>query len=183
MLVGAGGNIAVQIGDDGVLLVDTGTRERGQGARGDPDADRQADPLHHQHAAPIPITSAATKRIGRLGSTIAGGNVGAGAGVGAGIIAHENVLNRMSAPTGKRRRIRRRRGRPTRTSRQAEGALLQRRGDRDHLHSRRRTPTATASSSSASPTSSAPATCSSRRRYPFIDLARGGSIKGDPRRR
>src|SRR3989442_1735674 len=26
---------------------------------------------------------------------------GAGAGVGAGIIAHENVLNRMSAPTGK----------------------------------------------------------------------------------
>jgi glyoxylase-like metal-dependent hydrolase (beta-lactamase superfamily II) len=38
--------------------------------------------------------------IGKLGSTIAGGNVGAGAGVGAGIIAHENVLNRMSAPTG-----------------------------------------------------------------------------------
>jgi glyoxylase-like metal-dependent hydrolase (beta-lactamase superfamily II) len=28
-------------------------------------------------------------------------SVGAGAGVGAGIIAHENVLNRMSAPTGK----------------------------------------------------------------------------------
>src|SRR5437588_4848372 len=27
MLVGAGGNIALQIGDDGVLLVDTGTTE------------------------------------------------------------------------------------------------------------------------------------------------------------
>ena len=26
MLAGAGGNIAVQIGDDGVLLVDTGSR-------------------------------------------------------------------------------------------------------------------------------------------------------------
>jgi cyclase len=39
--------------------------------------------------------------IGKLGSTIAGGNVGAGAGVGAGIVAHENVLTRMSAPTGK----------------------------------------------------------------------------------
>jgi glyoxylase-like metal-dependent hydrolase (beta-lactamase superfamily II) len=38
--------------------------------------------------------------IAKLGSTIAGGNVGAGAGVGAAVIAHENVLTRMSAPTG-----------------------------------------------------------------------------------
>jgi glyoxylase-like metal-dependent hydrolase (beta-lactamase superfamily II) len=41
----------------------------------------------------------------KAGSTIAGGNVagdlGAAAAEGAAIIAHENVLNRMSAPTGK----------------------------------------------------------------------------------
>ena len=49
----------------------------------------------------MPTTSGGNDAIGKLGSTIAGGNVGAGAGVGAGIIAHENVLNRMSAPTGK----------------------------------------------------------------------------------
>src|SRR5690606_10943382 len=29
MLIGAGGNIAVQVGDDGVLVVDTGSAERG----------------------------------------------------------------------------------------------------------------------------------------------------------
>jgi cyclase len=101
MIVGDGGNIALQVGDDGVLLVDTGTSQ-----------------LTSQLVAIVrtltdkPIryiinTSAdadhvgGNDAIGKLGSTIAGGNVGAGAGVGAGIISHENVLNRMSAPTGK----------------------------------------------------------------------------------
>jgi glyoxylase-like metal-dependent hydrolase (beta-lactamase superfamily II) len=47
-----------------------------------------------------PDHTGGNEKIARLGSTIAGGNVGIGAGVGAGVIAHENVLNRMSAPTG-----------------------------------------------------------------------------------
>ncbi len=101
MLVGAGGNIAVQIGDDGVLLVDSGTADA---------ATRVVATIRSVTDKPIRYiinTSADTdhaggnEAIGKLGSTIAGGNVGAGAGVGAGIIAHENVLNRMSAPTGK----------------------------------------------------------------------------------
>ncbi len=101
MLVGAGGNITVQIGEDGVLLVDTGTAEA---------ASQVVAAIRALTDKPIRYiinTSADSDHIGgndaigKLGSTIAGGNVGAGAGVGAGIIAHENVLNRMSAPTGK----------------------------------------------------------------------------------
>jgi cyclase len=101
MMVGAGGNITVQIGDDGVLLVDTGN---GQSAS---DVVKAVRALTDKPIRYIINTSAdpdhvgGNDAIGKLGSTIAGGNVGAGAGVGAGIIAHENVLNRMSAPTGK----------------------------------------------------------------------------------
>src|SRR5256885_2369121 len=101
MLVGAGANIALQIGDDGVLLVDSGTTES---------ASRVIATIRSLTDKPIryiintsadPDHVGGNDAIGKLGSTIAGGNVGAGAGVGAGIIAHENVLNRMSAPTGK----------------------------------------------------------------------------------
>ena len=100
MLVGAGGNIAVQVGDDGVLLVDTGLAAN---------ADKVVAVVRSLSNKPIryiinthvhPDHVGGNDTIGKLGSTIAGGNVGAGAGVGAGIIAHENVLNRMSAPTG-----------------------------------------------------------------------------------
>ena len=101
MLVGAGGNIALQISDDGVLLVDTGTTAN---------ADKVVAAVRELTNKPIryiintsadPDHVGGNDTIGKLGSTIAGGNVGAGAGVGAGIIAHENVLTRMSAPTGK----------------------------------------------------------------------------------
>jgi glyoxylase-like metal-dependent hydrolase (beta-lactamase superfamily II) len=100
MLIGAGGNIAVQIGDDGVLLVDTGLAAN---------AEKVVAAIRTLSNKPIryivnthvhPDHVGGNDAIGKLGSTIAGGNVGAGAGVGAGIIAHENVLNRMSAPTG-----------------------------------------------------------------------------------
>jgi len=101
MMVGAGGNIALQISDDGVLLVDTGTTAN---------ADKVVAAVRELTNKPIryiintsadPDHVGGNDTIGKLGSTIAGGNVGAGAGVGAGIIAHENVLTRMSAPTGK----------------------------------------------------------------------------------
>jgi cyclase len=100
MLVGAGGNIAVQIGDDGVLLVDTGLAANAEKVVA---AIRTLSPktiryIINTHVHPDHVGG--NDYIGKLGSTIAGGNVGAGAGVGAGIIAHENVLNRMSAPTG-----------------------------------------------------------------------------------
>jgi len=101
MLVGAGGNIALQIGEDGVLLVDTGTTE--SVARVIATVRSLTDkPIRYIiNTSADPDHVGGNDAIGKLGSTIAGGNVGAGAGVGAGIIAHENVLNRMSAPTGK----------------------------------------------------------------------------------
>jgi glyoxylase-like metal-dependent hydrolase (beta-lactamase superfamily II) len=101
MLVGAGGNITVSIGEDGVLLVDSGIAQASDAVVAKirelaPDKPIRYIINTHVH----PDHTGGNESIGKLGSTIAGGNVGAGAGVGAGILAHENVLSRMSAPTG-----------------------------------------------------------------------------------
>ena len=101
MLVGAGGNIAVQIGDDGVLLVDTGSSQSTSQIIAAIRELTQKPIRYIINTSADPDHVGGNDAIGKLGSTIAGGNVGAGAGVGAGIISHENVLNRMSAPTGK----------------------------------------------------------------------------------
>ena len=100
MLVGAGGNITLQIGDDGVLLVDTGLAQNAEKvvAAVRTLSNKPIRYIINTHVHPDHVGG--NELIGKLGSTIAGGNVGAGAGVGAAIIAHENVLNRMSAPTG-----------------------------------------------------------------------------------
>ena len=100
MLVGAGGNITLQIGDDGVLLVDSGLAQNAEKVVAAVRAltNKPIRYIVNTHVHPDHVGG--NEAIGRLGSTIAGGNVGAGAGVGAGILAHENVLNRMSAPTG-----------------------------------------------------------------------------------
>jgi len=104
MLVGSGGNITVQAGKDGVLIVDTEYAAL---------ADKilaaikkiSDEPLRyiintHYH----PDHTNGNERLRKAGATIAGGNVagdlGAEASAGAQIIAHVNVLDRMSAPTG-----------------------------------------------------------------------------------
>lgn len=101
MLVGAGGNITVQLGDDGVLIVDT-----------------QFAPLSDKILAAIRALSDKPLRyivnthhhgdhtggnvnLRLAGRTVAGANVAAtiaDAAKGAQIIAHENVLNRLSTP-------------------------------------------------------------------------------------
>ena len=101
MLVGAGGNISVQVGDDGVLLVDTGTTRAASQVVAAIRALTSRPIRYIINTSADPDHVGGNETIGKLGSTIAGGNVGAGAGVGAGIISHENLLNRMSAPTGK----------------------------------------------------------------------------------
>src|SRR5215467_6081707 len=101
MLVGAGGNMAVQINDDGVLLVDSGTTQATNQVVAAIRALTDKPIRYIINTSADPDHVGGNDAIGKLGSTIAGGNVGAGAGVGAGIIAHENVLNRMSAATGK----------------------------------------------------------------------------------
>jgi cyclase len=99
MLVGAGGNTTVQIGPDGVLVVDTKLAAASDVLL---DAIRQLSnkPIRYvinTHWHPDHVGS--NDLIAKSGSTIAGGNVSgaiADAGEGAAVIAHENVLARMS---------------------------------------------------------------------------------------
>jgi glyoxylase-like metal-dependent hydrolase (beta-lactamase superfamily II) len=103
MIVGAGGNIAVQAGKDGVLLVDTGLA---------PMSDKVLAAIRTISKGPIRYIvnthyhadhTGGNEKIRLAGSTIVGGNVAgdiADAGEGAAILSHINVLNRMSAPTG-----------------------------------------------------------------------------------
>ena len=93
MLVGDGGNIAVQVNDEGVLVVDTGLETMGDKLLA---AIRKLSdkPLRyiintHLH----PDHTGGNQVIGKAGSTTQGGPIT--------VIAHENVMIRMSAPLGK----------------------------------------------------------------------------------
>ncbi len=104
MLVGAGGNITVQVGSDGVLLVDTGFAQMSGKVLA---AVRQLSdkPIRyiidtHVHAD----HTGGNEAIAKAGSTVAGGNVvgniGASAADQAQIIAFQTVLDRMAEPSG-----------------------------------------------------------------------------------
>ena len=100
MLVGDGGNVTLQAGKDGVLLVDTGYG---------PASDKLVAAIRKISNGPIRYIinthvhgdhTGGNENIGKMGSTIEGGNVAGNltdAAAGAAIIAHEDVLNRMSA--------------------------------------------------------------------------------------
>ena len=99
MLVAGDSNITLQAGDEGVLLVDTSIEGLSDGVV---KAIRSIStkPIRyiintHAHADHVGGNAA----IAKQGSTIAGGNMGQPY-AGAAILAHENVLTRMSAPTG-----------------------------------------------------------------------------------
>jgi glyoxylase-like metal-dependent hydrolase (beta-lactamase superfamily II) len=100
MIVGAGGNTTVQVGDDGVLVVDTklATAADSLVAAIRTISDQPIRYVINTHWHPDHIGS--NELVVKSGSTIAGGNVSgaiADAGEGAAVIAHENVLVRMSA--------------------------------------------------------------------------------------
>ena len=100
MLVGgAGGNITVQAGNEGVLLVDASV---------EPLSDSVLKAIRTISTRPIRYiinTHAHADHVGgnatiaKAGATIEGGNMGQPY-AGAAILAYEKVLNRMSAPTG-----------------------------------------------------------------------------------
>jgi cyclase len=104
LLTGAGSNVVVQIGDAGVLVVDTGTAEMG---------DKVVAAIRKLSDKPIQYilnTDASPEHTGgndavrKAGLTYVGANVTGNltdAGVGAQVYAQDNVLKRMSAPTGR----------------------------------------------------------------------------------
>ncbi len=103
MLVGAGGNITVQVGDMGVLIVDTGLAQTADKViaairKLAPDKPLQYIINTHVH----PDHTGGNLKLRAAGVTITGANVTgdiADASKGAAIIAHQAVLDRMSMPT------------------------------------------------------------------------------------
>jgi glyoxylase-like metal-dependent hydrolase (beta-lactamase superfamily II) len=107
MLVGAGGNIAVQAGSDGVLLVDSGPAQMADQVLSK--VKDLAKPVTNKPLRYIlnthfhPDHTGGNEKARASGTTITGGNVAGNiqdAAEGAAIYAHENVMRRMSAPTG-----------------------------------------------------------------------------------
>jgi glyoxylase-like metal-dependent hydrolase (beta-lactamase superfamily II) len=103
MLTGAGGNITVQAGDEGVLLVDAGLVAS---------TDRILAAIRRLTDKPIRIVidthvhpdhTGGNENIAKAGKWL-GGNAPGNFGLptlGARVIAHENLLKRVSAPAGK----------------------------------------------------------------------------------
>lgn len=106
MLVGAGANITVQAGDDGVLIVDTGDTRMSQQVLAAVRSISDKPIRYVINTSADPDHTGGNEVIAKAGSTIAGGNVvgdiGASASDQATVIAYNSVLDRMSAPTGKK---------------------------------------------------------------------------------
>ena len=101
MLAGAGGNIAVQVGDDGVLLVDTGSNDRSLQVL-EAIGELTDRPIHmiintHAHAD----HAGGNEAFRTAGARIDGGILVSGrTSANAMIVAHEEVLNALSAIDG-----------------------------------------------------------------------------------
>jgi cyclase len=101
MLVGAGGNIAVQVGSQGVLLVDSGLANMSDKvlAAVRKLSDKPIRYLLNTHVHPDHIGG--NEAVARTGADSTGlpvqGTPGSSASQAVQILAHENVLNRMSA--------------------------------------------------------------------------------------
>lgn len=103
VIIGAGSNVTVQVGNLGAVLVDTGTAQNADAVL---TTLRQLTPRPvrhiintHAHADHV----GGNEKIGASGAPISGrgvAQVGAGTAARAEIIAHEETLNRMSAPAG-----------------------------------------------------------------------------------
>jgi len=103
MLSGAGGNITVQTGDDGVMLIDTGLPQMTDQVLAAVKAisPRPIRYIIDTHVHPDHVGG--NEKIAKQGETLAGGDVSNltdDATEGAKVIAHENVLKRLTETTG-----------------------------------------------------------------------------------
>jgi glyoxylase-like metal-dependent hydrolase (beta-lactamase superfamily II) len=103
VILGAGSNVTVQVGNLGAILVDTGTSQNAEAVLTSLRQLTNRPVRHiintHSHADHV----GGNERIGASGAPISGRGVavvGAGTAARAEIIAHEETLNRMSAPAG-----------------------------------------------------------------------------------
>ncbi len=103
LLAGDGANITLQVGKDGVLVIDTGLAQMSDQALA---AIRKFTdkPIHFILNTHVdPDHTGGNEAFGRAGNTITGGDVAddiRGLDKGAAIISHQRVLDRMSAPDG-----------------------------------------------------------------------------------
>ena len=102
MIAGAGGNIAVQVGEDGVLVTDTGLAARVEAVLA---AIRKVSPAPIRYIANTsadPDHVGGNEAVANAGQTLFGGwttgNAGMFGRAGASIVATEKVLHRMSNP-------------------------------------------------------------------------------------
>ena len=96
LIAGAGGNVAVQVGEDGILLVDSGT---------EPMSAQVLAAIRGISKGPIRYIVNTHLHADHIGGNAALASAGASLGAaraleGAEITAHENVLLRLSKPTG-----------------------------------------------------------------------------------
>jgi glyoxylase-like metal-dependent hydrolase (beta-lactamase superfamily II) len=103
MLAGAGGNVTVQVGDDGVLVVDTQYAQMADKLLGEIARISGNKPIRYvinTHVHPDHVGG--NERFRRAGLAIVAGNVAADVrgNEGATLIAHENVAARMSQLDG-----------------------------------------------------------------------------------
>lgn len=104
LVAGAGGNIAVQVGPDGVLVVDTGVESMSErllvAIRRLSDKPIRYVVNTHAHPDHTGGNELLAKSGSKLADNVFTGNFGGTGGEGAAIVAREEVLAAMSAPTG-----------------------------------------------------------------------------------
>lgn len=98
VIFGAGGNVTVHVGEDGLVLVDTGSSDL---------ADKLLEAVKSISPQPVRLIINTSADADHVGGNAVIGSAGVGlspdpfsAGTHANVLAHENVLLRMSAPTG-----------------------------------------------------------------------------------
>ena len=155
VIIGGGSNVTVQVGNLGAVLVDTGSAQNADAVLA---SLRQLTPRPVRHIINThshPDHVGGNEKVGASGAPISGRGVavvGAGTAARAEIIAHEETLNRMSAPAGSQAPTPVAAWPTSTFSGKHKEFYLQRRRHPDRPRRRPRTPTATASSSSGART-------------------------------